>query len=170
MEAEHQQSHLKAEAESIISAEGSGTAPLADIATPESAADQQPDAALTAAAAEAVSVRAHDPDSQQQQQHSSTLLQVPKTPQVAAEVAVDPTASLLQIISFSAAKHNNLHLLDDDTLLMGVGCMVLLLHLPSMKQRWLPGRDGGGVAAVAVHPSRQHFLVAERCKNRPPNM
>ncbi|WIA29897.1 hypothetical protein OEZ86_012366 [Tetradesmus obliquus] len=51
---------------------------------------------------------------------------------------------------------------------MGVGCMVLLLHLPTMKQRWLPGRDGGGVAAVAVHPSRQHFLVAERCKSRPP--
>jgi hypothetical protein len=87
-----------------------------------------------------------------------------------AVAAVDPTTSLLQVISFNAARRNNLHLLDDDTLLMGVGCMVLLLHLPTMKQRWLPGRDGGGVTAVAVHPSRQHFLVAERCKCRPPNM
>lgn len=88
----------------------------------------------------------------------------------AAQQAPDPTSSLLQVLSFSAARRNNIHMLDDETVVLAVGCVVLLLHMPSLQQRRLPGRDGGGVAAVSVHPSRQCFLVAERCRSRAPNM
>lgn len=161
------------EAGNVQEVECSGCPPLPAAVPDEASTAQQPDSALTADADEAVSAAVHAPAQLQQQQKQRNTADgtlaaagVPAN----ALVAADPTASLLQVISFNAAKRNNLHLLDDDTLLMGVGCMVLLLHLPTMKQRWLPGRDGGGVAAVAVHPSRQHFLVAERCKSRPPAM
>jgi hypothetical protein len=175
-EEQHQQDMVD-DAAVIQVAEDSATVPLPVAAPAEFSGDQQPDSALTAAAADAAPDEAapapvHEPDAQLKQQQSRAINRLPAAVGVAADVvaAADPTASLLQVISFNAAKRNNLHLLDDDTLLMSVGCMVLLLHLPTMKQRWLPGRDGGGVAAVAVHPSKQHFLVAERCKSRPPNM
>jgi hypothetical protein len=74
------------------------------------------------------------------------------------------------VFSTAASKRSDLHLLEDGTLAMAAGCAVLLLHLPSMQQRFLPGRDGGGVAAVGVHPSRKLFLVAEKCRSRAPNM
>lgn len=88
----------------------------------------------------------------------------------AAAAAEQVSSSLQHILSVAANKRSNLHLLEDGTLVMAAGCAVLLLHIPTMQQRFLPGRDGGGVAAVAVHPNRQLFLVAEKCRSRPPNM
>lgn len=101
----------------------------------------------------------------------------PTTAVPTADAADDDTAaaaqvssSLQHVFSTAACKRSNLHLLEDGTLAMAAGCAVLLLHLPSMQQRFLPGRDGGGVAAVGVHPSRKLFLVAEKCRSRAPNM
>jgi hypothetical protein len=171
MATDEQQANTNSDVANMACSEGSLPASSELGVYAESSEDQQPqaDAALTAAADETVPGPAQEA---QMHQHSSTASNEPALVAAAtgAVGAADPTTSLLHVISFNAAKRNNLHLLDDDTLLMGVGCMVLLLHLPTMKQRWLPGRDGGGVAAVAVHPSRQHFLVAERCKSRSPNM
>lgn len=86
------------------------------------------------------------------------------------EIAAQISNALLHVLSSSAIKRANLHVLDDGALAIAAGCAVLFLQLPSMQQRFLPGRDGGGVAAVAVHPSRKLFLVAEKCRSRPPNM
>jgi hypothetical protein len=88
----------------------------------------------------------------------------------AAAAAEQVSSSMQHILSLAANKRSNLHLLEDGTLVMAAGCAVLLLHIPTMQQQFLPGRDGGGVAAVAVHPNRQLFLVAEKCRTRPPNM
>jgi len=51
---------------------------------------------------------------------------------------------------------NNLHVIDD-TLLMAAGSVVLLYHMPSKQQRQtLPEQGmGGGIAALAIHPSKQ---------------
>jgi len=92
------------------------------------------------------------------------------TDAVAAAAPAGISNSLQHILSTAASKRANLHMLDDQTLAMAAGCAVLLLHLPTMQQRFLPGRDGGGVAAVAVHPDRKLFLVAEKCRSRAPNM
>jgi hypothetical protein len=86
------------------------------------------------------------------------------------ETAAQISNALMHVLSSSASKRTNLHVLDDGTLAIAAGCAVLFLQLPSMQQRFLLGRDGGGVAAVAVHPSRKLFLVAEKCRSRPPNM
>lgn len=92
------------------------------------------------------------------------------TDAVAAAAPAARDSSLQHILSTSASKCANLHMLDDQTLAMAAGCAVLLLHLPTMQQHFLPSRDGGGVAAVAVHPDRKLFLVAEKCRSRAPNM
>lgn len=34
----------------------------------------------------------------------------------------------------------------------------------------MPGLDGGGIGAIAVHPSRSFLAVAEKCKHRSPNV
>lgn len=94
----------------------------------------------------------------------------PADAEAAAATAEQVRGSLRHVLSLAASKRSNLHLLEDGTLAMAAGCAVLLLHLPTMQQRFLPGRDGGGVAAVAVHPNRQLFLVAEKCRSRAPNM
>lgn len=93
-----------------------------------------------------------------------------ESPAAPAVDAPDPSSCLRQIVSFNTAKRNNLHMLDDETVIIAVGSVVLLLHVPTKQQRYLPGRDGGGIAAVAVHPNRQYFLVAEQCRSRAPNM
>jgi len=93
-----------------------------------------------------------------------------KRQQQSSEEPVDAMSCLLQVASINTRRHNNLHLIDDETLIMACGSVVMLVHIPTKQQRYLAGRDGGGIAAIAVHPSRQHFLVAEKCKTRPPNM
>jgi hypothetical protein len=100
-----------------------------------------------------------------QQEPGSSMQQAADT-----EAATQVSICLQHVLSLAAAKRTNLHLLADGTLAMAAGCAVLLLHMPTMQQRFLPGRDGGGVAAVAVHPDKQLLLVAEKCRSRAPNM
>jgi hypothetical protein len=85
----------------------------------------------------------------------------------------DVSAGLLKsVLSLAASKRNNLHLLAQDTLAAAAGCVVLLLHLPSLQQRYLPSSNGCGVAALAVAPDRRTLAVAEqgRSGRAPPNM
>lgn len=99
------------------------------------------------------------------QQLGSSMQQASET-----DIATQVSGCLRHVLSLAAAKRANLHLLEGGTLAMAAGCAVLLLHMPSMQQRFLPGRDGGGVAAVVVHPNKQLLLVAEKCRSRAPNM
>ncbi len=39
-----------------------------------------------------------------------------------------------------------------------------------MSHKYMSGLDGGGIGAVAVHPSRRFLAVAEKCRHRSPNV
>ncbi|KAK9811670.1 hypothetical protein WJX72_008037 [[Myrmecia] bisecta] len=80
------------------------------------------------------------------------------------------SVALRSMLSFDSQKRNNLHVLDSNTLLLSAGCSVVLLDLQTRQQHYFRGRDGGGIGAIAVHPSRQFFAVAEKCQYRPPNI
>ena len=68
-----------------------------------------------------------------------------------------------------ASKRNNLLYLDSDTVLTSAGNTAILYQPSSGTMTFLPGIDGGGVAAIALHPCEPLFLVAEQCKTRAPN-
>jgi hypothetical protein len=74
------------------------------------------------------------------------------------------------VLGLDMARRHNMVALDGETLALAAGGALLLLHLPSMTQRHLSSRDGGGIGAVALHPKRTCFAVAEKCQGRPPNM
>jgi hypothetical protein len=119
---------------------------------PQVAAEEQQDASTSSTV--------EPPCSDAAPQHADGLSQ-PSPPQ---------QLGLQHVLSVAAAKRGNLYLLDDKTLVMAAGCVVLLLHVPSGRQRYLPARDGGGIGALAVHAGRQLLLVAEKCRTRAPNM
>jgi cilia- and flagella-associated protein 44 len=75
-----------------------------------------------------------------------------------------------RVLGVDVGRRNGLAALDADTVALAAGNAVLLLHLPTMGQRLLPTRDGGGVGAIAVHPRGTCFAVAEKCAERAPNM
>lgn len=77
---------------------------------------------------------------------------------------------LLFILGFDLSKRHNLVALDDQTIAMAAGNNVLLLDLATLQQRYLPARDGGGIGAVALHPKRSCFAVAEKCREHAPSM
>jgi hypothetical protein len=64
-------------------------------------------------------------------------------------------------------RYGNLHVLQhgdgkDTVVLYAAGNSARIHNLATGYMRYVQGRDGGGVAAVAVHPSRRVFAVAER--------
>lgn len=79
-------------------------------------------------------------------------------------------AACSAVLGVDLSRRHGLVALDADTLALVAGSGVLLLHLPTMAQRLLPSRDGGGVGAIALHPRRSCFAVAEKCQQRAPNM
>ncbi|GBF92887.1 hypothetical protein Rsub_05723 [Raphidocelis subcapitata] len=87
----------------------------------------------------------------------------------AAKAAVNAPQPAL-FLGFDAGRRNNVAALDDETIALVAGAGVVLLHLPSGSQRHLPSRDGGGVGALAVHPARTCFAVAEKRRDGPPNI
>ncbi|KAK3588814.1 hypothetical protein CHS0354_028462 [Potamilus streckersoni] len=63
---------------------------------------------------------------------------------------------------YDCTKRANLHLLDEKTLLFIAGNMVQLLDMQSREQRYIRSTGGGGIGALAVHPDRKFFAVAEK--------
>eukprot|EP00798_Chlamydomonas_sp_ICE-L_P007462 gene7462-603_t len=74
------------------------------------------------------------------------------------------------ILSLDALKRGNICFIEEDVLMTAAGCNVVFLKLPNMEQEFLPGLDGGGIGALAVHPSRKFFAVAEKCRYHNPNI
>ena len=66
---------------------------------------------------------------------------------------------------FESTKRNNLHYLDDSTVIFTVGAMVQTLNLETLEQTYLYGIDGGGVGFVCVHPDKEHFVLGEKGTN-----
>ena len=79
-----------------------------------------------------------------------------------------PVGSLVTLrgtLGGSFDKPSNLHLLEtqpETVALYTVGNAVRVHNLTTGAMRYVSGRDGGGVGAIAVHPSRALFAVAER--------
>jgi hypothetical protein len=81
-----------------------------------------------------------------------------------------PRCEPLRALGFDTGRRGGGVALDAATVALPGGSGVLLLELASLRQRLLPARDGGGVGALAVHPQRSCFAVAEKCAECAPNM
>ncbi|RHZ17826.1 hypothetical protein DYB37_005827 [Aphanomyces astaci] len=86
------------------------------------------------------------------------------------------------LLGFDSKKRNNLHYLDDHTLLTSAGNSAQLIRnneqpnsfayccvdMATMQSKHVFGLGGGGVGAIAVHPSRGFFAVGD--KGNKPNI
>ncbi|KAM4046708.1 cilia- and flagella-associated protein 44 isoform 2-T2 [Anomaloglossus baeobatrachus] len=75
---------------------------------------------------------------------------------------------LLHSFGYDCTKRANLHLLNDQTLLYIAGTTAIILGLKTHEQQYLRSSSGQGIGAVAVHPSKNYFAVAE--KGHKPNI
>jgi hypothetical protein len=85
----------------------------------------------------------------------------------ALSVPAGSLASFRGALGSNFERYGNLHLLqcgagEDTVVLYAAGNFARIHNLTTGSMRYVQGRDGGGVAAVAVHPSRRVFAVAER--------
>ncbi|XP_033757971.1 cilia- and flagella-associated protein 44-like isoform X3 [Pecten maximus] len=76
--------------------------------------------------------------------------------------------SLQYSFGYDCTKRANLHLLDEKTVIFAAGNLVQLVDLQTREHTYLRSTSGGGVGALAVHPSRKYFAVAE--KGNSPNI
>ena len=83
---------------------------------------------------------------------------------------VQDSAPTTKILSLESHKRNNIAYIEDDVLVTSAGNNVVFLHLPDLAKRYMAGLDGGGIGAIAVHPSRKFLAVAEKCRHRAPNV
>ncbi|ETV66073.1 hypothetical protein H257_17344 [Aphanomyces astaci] len=88
-------------------------------------------------------------------------------PQLQGEMSRDLVA-FSALLGFDSKKRNNLHYLDDHTLLTSAGNSAQLIHMATMQSKHVFGLGGGGVGAIAVHPSRGFFAVGD--KGNKPNI
>ena len=90
------------------------------------------------------------------------------------------TPTPARVLNFDVGRRGGVVALDADTIAVIAGSALLVLSLRAGSsggggdgaavRHVLPSRDGGGIGAVAVHPQRTHFAVAEKCRERAPNM
>ncbi|XP_074652110.1 cilia- and flagella-associated protein 44-like isoform X2 [Tubulanus polymorphus] len=74
----------------------------------------------------------------------------------------DDMISLLHSFGYDCTKRSNLHLLDEKTIVFVAGNYVELIDLLTKEQSYIRSTSGGGIGAIAVHPSRQFLAVAEK--------
>ncbi|XP_052805423.1 cilia- and flagella-associated protein 44-like isoform X2 [Mya arenaria] len=84
-------------------------------------------------------------------------------PAISAESGLPEDMLTLQhSFGYDCMKRANLHILDEKTVLFAAGNLVLILDLNSKEQKFIRSTSGGGIGAIAVHPSRKFFAVAEK--------
>ena len=59
-------------------------------------------------------------------------------------------------------KRNNVHILSSDTILYAVGCTYHIFDINTREDKIFFSKDGDGIGALAVHPSRTYFAVGEK--------
>jgi cilia- and flagella-associated protein 44 len=82
----------------------------------------------------------------------------------------DAAVQLIAADHLIATKRNNVLVVNSDTLVTSVGNSVVFYSIATGTRRYVSGRDGGGIGAVAVHPVNALIAVAEQCKFRAPNV
>ncbi|XP_052253766.1 cilia- and flagella-associated protein 44-like isoform X2 [Dreissena polymorpha] len=70
--------------------------------------------------------------------------------------------TLKHSFGYDCTKRANLHILNEKTVMFAAGNVVLILDLQTKEQIFLRSSSGGGIGALAVHPSRTFFAVAEK--------
>ncbi|KAM4720112.1 cilia- and flagella-associated protein 44 isoform 2-T2 [Anableps anableps] len=63
---------------------------------------------------------------------------------------------------YDSGRRSNLRLLEETMLMFVAGNLVVLLDIPTKQQRYLRSCSGEGIGAIAVHPARGFFTVAEK--------
>ncbi|XP_068733143.1 cilia- and flagella-associated protein 44-like isoform X1 [Montipora capricornis] len=63
---------------------------------------------------------------------------------------------------YECTKRSNLHVLDESSVLFSAGNTAEILNLKTQDQTHIRTTGGGGIGAIAVHPSRKYFAVAEK--------
>ncbi|KAM6902317.1 cilia- and flagella-associated protein 44 [Xenentodon cancila] len=63
---------------------------------------------------------------------------------------------------YDSGRRANLKLLDDRTLVLIAGNLLVLLDLSTKEQRFLRSCGGGGIGTITVHPTKEFFVVAEK--------
>lgn len=84
------------------------------------------------------------------------------SPRKAPPKPAGPSVPLSHAFGFDVERLFNVTYLTETVLIHAVGNTVQMLDLETMKTTYLPGLDGGGIGAVAVHPSRERFAVCEK--------
>jgi WD40 repeat protein len=77
-------------------------------------------------------------------------------------ISEDVYLELHHSFGYECQKRSNLVVLDKSTVAFSAGNMVEFLHLSSMNQHCLRSLGGGGIGALAVHPSRHYLAVGEK--------
>ena len=90
---------------------------------------------------------------------------VDDTPDVTGHFSKE-SLTLSHSLGYDCTRRNNLHVLDEKTLLYASGNLLHFLDVESGELKFL--RTGGGVTALVVHPKEPLFAVAER--GAPPNL
>lgn len=79
-------------------------------------------------------------------------------------------AHILTAAHLVASKRNNVLLAKENTLVTSAGNFVIFYDIVTGVKTYALGRDGGGIGAIAMHPSQPFIAVAEQCKLRAPNV
>jgi cilia- and flagella-associated protein 44 len=116
--------------------------------------------------------------------HSISAVQASGTPSGTPEIPVEQVDAVEQLSEgqlehsaarLSAAEHlvskrNNILLAKPNLLVTSAGNSVILFDILTGARTYALGRDGGGIGAIAVHPTQPLLAVAEQCKLRAPNV
>ncbi|KAK6165219.1 hypothetical protein SNE40_023570 [Patella caerulea] len=70
--------------------------------------------------------------------------------------------TLKHSFGYDCKKRCNLHMLDQYTLLFMAGNLVQLMNIQTKELTYIRSTSGGGIGAIAVHPSRKYFAVGEK--------
>ncbi|XP_048201777.1 cilia- and flagella-associated protein 44 [Perognathus longimembris pacificus] len=63
---------------------------------------------------------------------------------------------------YDCRKRANLHLIDSNSVIYVAGNQLVFLNLKTKEQTYLRSCSGAGIGAIAVHPCRTHFAIAEK--------
>nr|XP_020862787.1 cilia- and flagella-associated protein 44 isoform X2 [Phascolarctos cinereus] len=70
--------------------------------------------------------------------------------------------TLIHSFGYDSTRRANLHLLDSQTLIFIAGNQIVFVDLTTFEQSYLRSNSGRGIGALAVHPDKTHFVVAEK--------
>lgn len=59
-------------------------------------------------------------------------------------------------------KRYNLHVLEEDVIIYAIGNMFIIENVMTQQKKIFHGKDTDGIGAIAVHPNKKYYAVAEK--------